>query len=123
MADEEVTLDKSKDTAKEPTLQSGRMYNIKVKVNHLSVTLHFDPDDPERKDDSATLEAVDGSYRKTLPLSGGRVDGDSVTLKFRKVKPGKAYNFLIDPGSEGPPYYVAKNVMLTKDMLAQHMGG
>ncbi len=123
MADEEVTLDHTSDAEKPQPLQSGRVYNIKIKVNTLSISLHFDPEDPSQQDDSATLESTDGSYRKTLPLNKGKAEGNSVVLKFRGVKPDKSYNFLIDPGAEGPAYYVAKNIPLSKDQLSTHMAG
>lgn len=116
MANEEI-----KGTAGQKSfkLSTGRVFNIKVKSNNIDITIHCDPDDPDNADDSATLESTDGSYKQTVRWADAKPVDGGVTLTFKRIEADKSYNLLIDPGKDGDPFYVARNVPLSQAKLQE----
>ena len=82
--------------------------------------LQIDPEDPLSFDDKVTLESASG-YRKMLGVvAEGKMHSHAkgmTTLIFEGVRLGEKYTCTIDPGAQGKPYQLFKDLELTQEHM------
>jgi hypothetical protein len=117
----EVRLDL--DAGTEARVRTGRSTRIRIspkkKRFKVQFVVAFDENDPDQRDDMATLSADDGSYESALAIAEGRSAPGGKKLVFENVEPGKRYSLKIDRGPSGDPYFVFRGVMATEAVLAK----
>jgi hypothetical protein len=100
------------------SVTTGKSHLIRLKKGRkIAVMVMFDPGDPKQQDDSATLKSSDGAYSKQVLIKDGEdIDGGK-RLIFEDVHPDKVYSLQIDPGAEGEPFFVFRNINVTEETL------
>jgi hypothetical protein len=79
------------------------------------VRLPIDPADAASIDDKFELTSSDGSYRQVKTIRDDLIAGDRyVDLLFTKMRPDAKYSLQIDPGKEGDPYFLFKDIAYPK---------
>lgn len=73
--------------------------------------LGIDPEAAGSRDDRFTLRSADGAYEQVKTVRDDRVPGDGYTdLEFTGVDPAGRYALEVDPGSDGPPYALFRDL-------------
>lgn len=97
--------------------KSGRKNIFHRLTSNLYVRLDINPSDAVSQDDKITLYSTDSleSYKKTVTVKDDYVSGDDyVDLLFEDLNKELKYTLEVNPGEEGEPYTVFKNVSFIK---------
>lgn len=96
------------------TVETGRRHVFHLpRLPALHVRIQIDPKKPSSWDDRFVLEMSWKGKRlkQTKTVRDDKIDGDDfVDLVFTRCKEDATYSLKIDPGSEGSPYFMFRDV-------------
>jgi hypothetical protein len=87
-----------------------------LRGDRLRLDVAIDPDDPTSADDQIILKGANGFEKKLGVVSQGKMhahENGMTTLIFEGVRVGEKYTCTIDPGAQGKPYPLFKDLVLT----------
>lgn len=99
------------------TRMTEEVHELRVLVLKVRVRLAINPNDTASRDDQFILHAVRGSSEQKIikTIKDDQVPGDnSVDLVYEHLWRDHRYTLEVDPGAEGEPYQVFKDVPLSQ---------
>ena len=94
------------------------------KADQFTVRLHIDPTTKEAQDDRYILISDDESFQMIKTVKDDQIPGDDcLDLMFSGIEDERLYTLIVDPGKEGDPYLIFKDVLgsqLVNDEKIEH---